>query len=466
MRIKLIYPKTEYVSVSTKAKQYLVPPQGLLALASVTPRTHEVEICDEGLTPLRLDDRPDLVGITVHIASAPRAYAIAQRYRARGIPVVLGGLHVSAMPDEAEVYADAVVVGEADEVWPKVVADAEAHKLQKRYDARPPALDALAISDRDRVPSGAYLTRNALLATRGCNRSCRFCYRSAISHSPFRRRPVERVVEEVEQMEGNYFVLLDDNLAADHAYARRLFRALKRAGKVWMGAASIDVGEDERLLDAMAESGCISLFIGIETIRQSNLDAMSKFSNRVSRYADAVRRIRRRGIMINGSFVFGFDGDDESVFDRTTDWAREHRLDTATFHILTPYPGTPLFAGLEREGRILDRDWRRYDTAHVVFQPKRMTPDALQAGYERAYRRFYSLGNILHRVRCDRWARAARLILNVGYKRMNPFWPLLARMGLASAPFRIFVKATVRHDRTRLWNAAEASIEPATTEVR
>jgi len=191
---------------------------------------------------------------------------------------------------------------------------------------------------------------------------------------------------------------------------------------------------------------------------------MDKSANRVALYEEHVRRIRERGIMINGSFVFGFDGDDAEVFDQTVDWARRCKVDTATFHILTPYPGTPLFARLDREGRITDRDWRRYDTAHVVFHPKQMSAAELQAGYERAYDRFYTWPAIAQRVAGDRWARLARLLLNVGYKRMNPLWPVLGRCRMASAPFGLFVGALQRHRRAWQWrrsNAGAAAARPA-----
>ena len=385
-----------------------------------------------------------------------------------GIPVVLGGLHVSALPEEALQHADAIAVGEAHETWPAVVADAARGRLQPRYErfapvdsagasveaapAGPRAAGFIPSACRLSIPNRTYLTRNSLLATRGCNRHCAFCYRSSQPDSPFRRRPVQEVLEEVRQMEGACFVLLDDNLAANRGYARRLFGALRAAGKVWMGAASIDVARDTQLLDLMAESGCCSLFVGLESIQQQNLNAMGKSFNCVALYSEYVRRIRTRGIMVNGSFIFGFDTDDAGIFDRTTAWAQQARVDTATFHILTPYPGTPLFAQMEREGRILDRDWAHYDTAHVVFRPRRMSPEELEAGYERAYDRFYTWPAILKRIAADRWGRLPRLMLSVGYKRMNPIWPALSRTGLTAIPFRAFV-AALRHHRNS-WRCA------------
>ena len=316
-------------------------------------------------------------------------------------------------------------------------------KPRRRNRAPPGSSRSTAVST---IPKRTYLTRNSLLATRGCNRHCAFCYRSSQPDSAFYRRPVQEVLEEVRRLEGGCFVLLDDNLAADPGYARRLFGALRAAGKVWMGASSIDAAHDRQLLDLMAASGCCSLFVGLESIQQQNLDAMGKSFNRVALYGEYVRRIRARGIMVNGSFVFGFDADDAGIFDRTTGWAQQARLDTATFHILTPYPGTPLFTRMEREGRILDRDWAHYDTAHVVFRPKRMSPEELAAGYERAYDRFYTWPAILKRVAADRWGRLPRLMLNAGYKRMNLLWPALIRTGLTAIPFQAFI-AALRHHR-------------------
>jgi radical SAM superfamily enzyme YgiQ (UPF0313 family) len=493
MKIKLIYPKMHDTSRGTKVKYRLVPPQSLLALAALTPPENILEIHDENVSPLRTDDSPDLVGITVYVASARRAYEIATRYRERRIPVVMGGLHVSALPDEAMLYADAIVLGEAEETWHQVIADAARGRLQRRYPEHeipctlqskptsahpknvPPSgltatvqrevrtgcvpwgskgVGAVSLRCRRMIPKWTYLTRNSLLATRGCNRHCAFCYRSSQPDSPFRCRPVEDVIAEVKEMGGGCFVLLDDNLAADRRYARSLFGALRGASKVWMGAASIDVADDERLLDLMAESGCCSLFIGLESIRQENLDRMGKSSNCVALYRESVRRIRARGIMVNGSFIFGFDADDVGVFDRTTDWAQEMCLDTATFHILTPYPGTPLFRQMECEGRILDRNWSHYDTAHVVFQPMQMAPDELAEGYERTYDRFYTWGSILKRLAADPWGRVPRLMLNTGYKRMNMLWPWLNRLGLSAVPFRLFVAALKHHRRSWQWSLA------------
>jgi len=465
MRIKLIYPRMNKTCRGTAVKSRLAPPQGLLALAAVTPERHAVSIVDENVMPLDTSDRPDLVGITVYVATAPRAYAIADEYRKRGVPVVLGGLHVSALPSEARRHADAVVVGEADRLWPVLLADLEQGRLQARYEAEPPPLDGLPRMPREMIGPLTYLTRNSLLAARGCNRRCAFCYRSSLPRSGFRTRPVQEVAEEAANLEGHAVVLLDDNLAADRKYARRLFAALRGLDKVWMGAASIDVADDEHLLDLMAESGCCSLFVGIESLNQRNLDAVRKGSNRTALYEEHVRRIRARGIMINGSFVFGFDGDGPSVFDETVAWAIENNLDTATFHILTPYPGTPLFKRLAEEGRILDRDWAHYDTAHVVFRPAGMSVDQLQVGYERAYDRFYSWGAILQRASADAWGRLPRLMLNVGYKRMNRLWPILGLTGMARVPFEAFLLALRAHRRSHEWERAPKEIAPSVRKV-
>jgi len=466
MRIKLIYPRMNKTCRGTAVKSRLAPPQGLLALAAVTPEKHAVTIVDENVMRLDTHDRPDLVGITVYVATAPRAYALADAYRARDVPVVLGGLHVSALPSEARRHADAVVVGEAERIWPVLLSDLERGRLQARYESEPPPLNGLPRLPREMIGPLTYLTRNSLLAARGCNRRCAFCYRSSLPRSKLRTRPVEEVVAEASNLEGHAIVLLDDNLAADRAYARRLFAALRGLDKVWMGAASIDVAEDERLLDLMAESGCCSLFIGIESLNQRNLDAVRKGSNRTALYEEHVQRIRARGIMINGSFVFGFDHDGPAVFDETVSWAVANRLDTATFHILTPYPGTPLFKKLAEEGRILDRDWAHYDTAHVVFQPRGMSVDQLQAGYERAYDLFYRWSAILQRASADGWGRLPRLMLNVGYKRMNRLWPVLGLTGMAKVPFEAFVLSLCAHRRSHEWERAPDESAPPAPEAR
>jgi radical SAM superfamily enzyme YgiQ (UPF0313 family) len=442
MKILLIYPKVSSDARGTVVKYSLVPPQSLTAVAALTPDEHDVRIVDENHQKIDYSADVDLVGITVFISSSRHAYDIASKFRLRGIPVVLGGLHVTTCPQDAEPHADAVVVGEAEGIWQDLLQDAEAGTLKKRYELEEaPQLAGLPIPRRDKIDVNRYLTPNSLLATRGCPYKCKFCYRSSLKLSDFRTRPVDEVVREIETFHGRYAVLLDDNLIADRAYARKLLKELAGRNIAWMGAGSIDMAEDPELMDLLTASGCRSMFIGLESLSEENLAAVGKRSNKIERYDAAVRTIHEHGIMINASFVYGFDHDDPGVFERTVEWGIKAKLDTATFHILTPYPGTPLAAELERDGRIVDRNFAHYDTAHVVFQPKLMTAEELMRGYLWSYRKFYSWNGIARRTLHSTGNPLPRLLMNVGYKKIEPAWELMIACGHTSWIFKLFVKA-------------------------
>jgi radical SAM superfamily enzyme YgiQ (UPF0313 family) len=442
MRIKLINPRMNCRPSDTRLKFKLLPPQSLLLLGGLVPARHHVELVDENIED---DDgadagiRPDLVAMPIFVATAKRGYELARKYRARGVPVVLGGLHVTALPDEAARHADAVVVGEAERVWPQLLVDVEAGRLQPRYrDTGTVPLELVPFLRRELARRDAYASVAALRASRGCPYRCDFCYQSSFyPRRGVRSQPVDRIVAEVRALGERHILLLDDNLIGDRAFARRLFRALAPLGITWSGAADIQVGADPELLDLAWTSGCRSLFIGFESIGQENLRNHGKSQNRVDRFSAQVDAIHRRGIMVNGSFVFGMDHDGPGVFEETVAWIVRHRVETATFHILTPYPGTPLFARLEAEGRIIDRDWDHYNTAHAVFRPARMSVEELEAGYRWAYRSVYSWDNV--------WARAPVVPslklpywgFVLGYKKLAPVTQLLNKLGLFRSMFSL-----------------------------
>jgi radical SAM superfamily enzyme YgiQ (UPF0313 family) len=442
MKILLIYPKVNPGARGTVIKYSLVPPQSLTAVAALTPPEHEVIIVDENHDRINYNADIDLVGITVFISSARRSYDIASRFRLRGIPVVLGGLHITTCPEDAEGHADSLVIGDCEQTWPELLSDLQAGHLKERYEQlNVPSLEGLPLPRRDLVAKSRYLTPNSLLATRGCPFKCKFCYRSSLPSSDYCKRPVEEVVREIETFHGRYAVLLDDNLVADRSYCRELLNALTGRGLVWLGAGSLNMAEDPELMDLLAGSGCKSMFIGFETLSEDNLRAIGKFPNKVERYSRAVRTIQEHDIMVNASFVYGFDNDDPGVFERTVNWGVENHLDTATFHILTPYPGTPLHAELESQGRIVDRNYDHYDTAHVVFQPKLMTAEELEAGYLWSYRKFYSWNAIGQRVFHVSGGVIPRLMMNVCYKKFEPVWELLIACGHTSWVWELFIKA-------------------------
>ncbi len=384
-------------------------------LAAFVPPHWRVTHVDEAVAPVDLGARADLVAITFHTPSAPHAYALADRFRARGVTVALGGPHVTLLPEEAAAHADAIFVGEAEETWPRFLAEFERGDFAARYDAGPPSLDGVPASRAEFFHRRDH-TAGVVFATRGCRYACDFCTLAVMYRSRFRTRRVEDVAREVASFRGRVVILWDDNLAGDLAYAKRLFRALAPLGKWWSSQVSVHAADDEEFLALAAKSGCKQLFLGLESVTQASVDGASKPFNRVDQYARAIERVHRYGISVQAGLVFGFDEDDDGVFDRTADFLEATGVQNATFNVLTPFPGTPLFARLEREGRILTRDWSRYNgRADVVFTPKRMSGETLLEGFRHATRRFYSLGGIARRLRRSPVQLAWTLPLNLAY---------------------------------------------------
>lgn len=443
MRIKLIFPGRKMRNLEIRGKNHLIPSETLTTLAAVTPPQHEVTIEDENVQRLHLGDPPDVVGITVYTFLARRAYEIADHYRAKGVYVVLGGLHVTGWPEEALRHADTVAVGEGDTIWPQFLADFEAGHPKPMYRASEAvSLDALPLPRKDLLDARRYLSTASVSATRGCPYHCQYCFNSVDGASPFRKRSIRSIIRQIEAMRDagqRYIIFFDDNLTVDRKFARALCKALKGVGVRWRCAASIEVAYDGELLHLMAESGCESLFIGLESVNSRSLVESSKTQNRVRDYEQLIRAIKQHGIMINASFVFGFDHDDPTVFQETLDFAVRNKIDSINFHILTPYPGTVLFKRLEAEERILTYDWDQYDTAHVVFRPARMTVEELERGYVWIYKEFYSWLNILRRIPDGSLEQKIRfLVFNIALKKANWAWEILIRLNLLSLLFRIY----------------------------
>jgi radical SAM superfamily enzyme YgiQ (UPF0313 family) len=424
LEIVLIFARAD-LRRGTRIKHFMVPPHSLQILSALTPSEHRVTILDEYHHPADPALQADLIGINVWTASSSRAYELADHYRRRGIPVVLGGPHVTVCPEEALAHADAIVVDEAEAVWAQVVHDVEAGQLKRVYQGRMLPLDETPAPDWSSFHPDDYVLQLSLSTTRGCARRCDFCYESCRPKPNFRQRSLDRVLQEIDARPAPVISFLDNDITVNKRFARELFTALIPRKRHWLGMTSIEVADDEGMLDLMAESGCRTLFVGFESIVPDSLGEVHKHCNRVDDYVRNVRRIHERGIMVNGSFVFGFDHDGPDTFDRTVDFGIEARLDTATFTVLTPYPGTTLHKRLRAAGRIFDHDWSHYDTTRCVFQPARMTPQELEAGYFHAYERFYAWPSILHRCRPGEPGFAKRLFLNMAYKRIEPVYGLL-----------------------------------------
>ena len=429
-------------------KHVLTPTLALTAAAAATPAHWQLEYWDENLLqgPPPLDPFPEVVGITVHLTFAKRAYELAAWYRQWGAKIVLGGLHVLTAPDEAAHHADALAIGEGTQIWPRILADVEAGALAPVYrgDFRRPYRDDPA-PRRDLLPQSAFLTTSSVIATRGCHNRCGFCYLSTEGlHMPYRLRDVEQVAAEIRADGQPYAVFIDNNLGSRPGYLRDLCRALEPLGIIWSAALTIDVTDDPALVREMALAGCTGVFIGFESLNADNLDAARKRTPAPEDYARRVRILHENGIQVNGSFVLGFDHDGPDVFAKTVAWIEANRLECATFHILTPYPQTPLFRELEAQRRIVHRDWRLYDTAHVVFEPAQMNAEQLLAGYEWCYRRLFSHASIWRRRPRDWRAVLPYLAMSYLYKRSNRIWHLLIRYRLTALIWRPLIELSRR----------------------
>ncbi|HET6584660.1 MAG TPA: radical SAM protein [Nannocystaceae bacterium] len=445
-------------------KHVLTPTLALTSIAAATPRSWSVELWDENLllgSP-PAEPAPEVVGISVHLTFAERAYELARWYRARGAKVVLGGLHVLSCPDEARPWADALAIGEGVSTWPRILADVAAGRLAKEYRAD----FAGAYRDdpaprRDLLPRERFLTTTSVNATRGCHNRCGFCYLSTTGlRMPYRTRDVASVVAEIVADGQPYVVFTDNNLGSDRRYLHRLCEALRPLGIIWSAAVSLDVTDDPSLVRAMALSGCTGVFIGFESLSDDNIVDARKKSPRAADYGERVALLHDHGIQVNGSFVLGFDHDRRDVFATLAAWVEEHRLECATFHILTPYPGTPLFRQMEADGRLLHRDWSRYDTAHAVFRPKHMSAEELEQGYAWMYHRLFSATSIWLRRPTDVRAVPAYLAMSWLYKKSNPIWHVLIRRGLVRRAWAPLVELTRRRHLTFREQLARAPALP------
>ena len=352
MFVKLILPAlTEATSPLFRPIKYsLFPPLGLAGLAAYLPPDWRVELVDEHVEPLRLDDEPDLVAIEAYITSARRSYEIADHYRRRGAFVALGGLHVTSLPEEATPHTDSIFLGPGEDTWPLFLADFRAGHPSPRYESRQRSLVGVPPIRRDLIKRHLYLVPNSIVVSRGCPHVCDFCYKEAFFQGgrSFYTQTVDDALAEIERMPGRHLYFLDDHLFGNRRFASALFEGMRGMGRVWQAAGTVNSILEDRaephLLEKALASGLRSLFVGFETTDNAGLLEQGKYQNLNRDYGAAISRLHGLGVMVNGSFVFGMDHDDPDVFERTVDWAVTHGIETATFHILTPYPGTALYA--------------------------------------------------------------------------------------------------------------------------
>ncbi|TLD41717.1 MAG: BchE/P-methylase family protein [Candidatus Jettenia ecosi] len=414
---------------------FRLPNLGLLKVATLTPPDWQVSIIDEKVEPLDLKQDADLIGITAMTPAVKRGYEIADSFRARGIKVVMGGMHVTKLPDEALQHCDSVVMGEAEQLWDKVIRDFEKGKLKSIYqhDNGYPSLVNYPAPNWGLYERKRYLPVHFIETTRGCPHNCEFCSVTDSFGGKFRNRPVDEVEREIQHLKPfesrfalkNVVFFVDDNIISNRKHAKELLERIIPYHLKWTGQASTHIAKNDEILALCKKSGCMGLLIGFETLSSNNLVKMGKTFNTPENYLDVIKKLHDYGIGVNGAFVLGFDHDDESVFDRTIEFVIKAKLDVCYFTILTPYPGTRLYSQLSREGRIIDHDWSNYNTNNVVFMPKLMKPEKLLDGFHYVLKESFSYSAIFKRL----WG-------NGTYK--NFFYPM-------NFGFRQTIKKTIKH---------------------
>lgn len=428
MKVKMILPAlAEAESPFWRPIKYsLFPPLGLATLASYLSPDDDIDLQDQHVEQLSLDDEPVLVIIQVYITNAYRAYDLADHYRAKGAYVILGGLHVTSLPDEAARHADSIFIGPGEETFPAFLADFKRGMPKKRYVSSKRTLMGIPPIRRDLIKRNRYLVPNSIVVTRGCPHHCNFCYKDAFFEGgkSFYTQQVDDALAEIDRLPGKHLYFLDDHLLGNARFATDLFEGMRGMNRVFQGAATVDSILRGNLIEKAAEAGLRSLFVGFETFSPANLKQSNKKQNLKKDYEAAVNRLHSLGIMINGSFVFGLDDDDQDVFKRTVDWGVSNALTTSTYHILTPYPGTKLYKDMEAEGRILTHNWDLYDTRHVVYRTTKLSSEELKAGYDWAYQSFYSWKNILsaslkHE---SHKHKLKHFLYSGGWKKFEPLW--------------------------------------------
>ena len=433
MKIKMILPAlTEAKSPYWRPIKYsLFPPLGLATLAAYCSPDDQIDLQDEHVEELKIDDVPDLVIIQVYITNAFRSYALADFYRKKGSYVCLGGLHVSSLPVEAMLHADTIFIGPGEDTFPCFLADFRNGGTKKVYTNSKRNIEGIPPIRRDLIKRHLYLVPNSIVVSRGCPHHCDFCYKDAFFEGgkSFYTQRVDAALAEIDRLPGRHLYFLDDHLLGNYKFASALFEGMKGMNRVFQGASTIDAILRGDLIEKAAEAGLRSVFVGFETLSESNLHQSNKKQNLGKDYKAAIDRLHSLGIMINGSFVFGLDADNKDVFKKTVDWAVESGLTTSTFHILTPYPGTRLFKSMEQQNRILHRNWNQYDTRQVVYKTIGLSAGELKQGYDWAYESFYSWSNILkaslqhnnlqHQVKHFTYAG--------GWKKFEPLWNFMIK---------------------------------------
>jgi len=406
MKILLVFPRIQHGIVTHDDKKswssiiFGYPIITLPHLAGITPKKYDVKIVNENYETLDFNEEADLVAITCYTMTAPRVYEIADEFRRRGKKVVLGGYHPTALPEEAAQHADSIVLGEAEATWPKLLTDADKGKLQPLYE-RDNNFDMADIPPlrRDLIIRNPWL--GAVQSTRGCSNRCEFCAISSFCNHGVKHRPVKNVVEEIQQMPNKIFIIHDPHLTAKPKYAKEFFKEMirQKVHKSWVANGTTNVlgKADDEFLRLAQKAGCVEWFIGFESVSQEALKNIKKTFNKVENFKKMIKRLHKFGMTVQGGIIFGFDEDTPDIFDTSLEKMYEWEIDVVEINILTPYPGTPLYDRLEKEKRLLTKDWSRYNQVDIVFQPKNMTVKELRDGTRKVAKQFYSVPNLAGR---------------------------------------------------------------------
>lgn len=395
-RQKCLLVAPAYSSSSTNNGSYNIawmPNLTLALLAALTPEKLEIEIIDENIQRISKNEVPDIVGITCNVGNADRAYKLADEYRKSGSFVVMGGHHVSAIVEEALSHCDTVVIGHAEELWPRCVEDFLKGKTKKIYGpCKKTTIDSLPIPRYDLLPNIGYaLPFYPVETSRGCPNRCSFCKVNKNSYRNYLKRNLMEVIRDIDECGKESIFFTDDNMiGGNHKQNKELFDAIGSTDINWMGECDIRLAKDQSLLCTAAESGCVAMYVGIESVNQASLDSVNKGFNRVEEFPELIDRFRSEGIAFIASVIFGFDEDEPDIFEKTVEFLQENKVPIATFFILTPAPGSVIWEKMVKEKRILHNDWSKYNDAEVVFKPKKMTADELTEGLWRSYERYYS----------------------------------------------------------------------------
>ncbi len=404
MKILLISPAKKNLRViSAKGKPighrfFRFSMLSLLYVGACTPEDVKIELVDEQVEAINFDKQVDLVAISFMTALAPRAYQIAEEFRKRNVKVVFGGFHATFKTEESLQHADAVCIGEAENTWPNLIEDFKNGWLKKEYkSSKRVNLKNLNLPRRDLLKRKYYAPVEAVQVGRGCYHQCDFCSVTAFFKNSYCMRPVEEVIKEISEIKAKNIIFVDDNIIASREYAKKLFLALISLKKKWISQASIYIANDPELLKLTKKSGCVGLFVGLETLGENNLKSVKKQFNKVQNYVQGIEILHQHGIGVEAAIVFGFDEDGKDVFEKTLKFLEKTNVEAVQISILTPLPGTSLCEKMEKEKRIIDYNWEHYDYRHTVIQPKRMSQEELQAGADWVINRFYSPCKIIRR---------------------------------------------------------------------